>query len=98
MLEMLPDVLWKFLIGAALGGLSRYALPGRNPGGLIVAVMVGLAGSFLAAFLGNHFGWYREGDVNGIAACVVGAIVLLAIFRFISGTTAKAGADKNYDL
>ena len=60
--------------------------------------MVGLAGSFVAAFLGDHYGWYREGQANGIAACVAGAVVFLAIFRFITGTTAKAGAHQNYDL
>ncbi len=95
---MIMDWMWKFLIGAAFGGLFRYALPGRNPGGLVAAVMVGLAGSFLAAFLGDRYRWYREGDINGIAACVAGAVVFLAIFRFLSGTTAKTGGHQNYDL
>lgn len=94
----MPELMWKFLIGAALGGISRYALPGRNPGGLILAVMVGLAGSFLAAFLGETYGWYREGSTNGIMMCAVGAAVALALFRFLSGTTAKGGAHQNYDL
>ena len=92
------DLMWKVLIGALAGGLSRYGLPGRNPGGLVVAVMVGMAGSFLAAYLGEHYGWYREGEIEGILMCGVGAIVSLAIFRFLSGTTAKAGAHENYDL
>ena len=95
---MLPDEFWKFLIGAVLGGISRYAFPGRNPGGLVAAVMVGLAGSFVAAFLGDRFKWYHEGEANGIAACVVGAAVFLIIFRSISGTTKQAGAHQNYDL
>lgn len=95
---MLPDELWKFLIGFAVGGISRYALPGRNPGGLVAAAMVGLAGSFLAAFLGEKYHWYHEGETNGIAGCVAGAVVFLAIFRFLSGASKKAGAHQNYDL
>jgi uncharacterized membrane protein YeaQ/YmgE (transglycosylase-associated protein family) len=92
------DLLWKLSIGAVAGGVARYALPGRNPGGLVVSVMVGLAGSSLAAYLGDRFGWYREGEPDGIIMCVVGATVLLAIFRFLSGTTARSGGRENYDL
>ena len=60
--------------------------------------MVGLAGSFLAAYLGDRFGWYREGEPEGILMCGVGAAVLLAIFRFLSGTTGESGGRENYDL
>lgn len=92
------ELFWKIVIGAVAGGLARYALPGRAPGGLVVAVMVGMAGSFLASFLGNKYGWYHEGEFEGIAMCAVGAMVLLALYRFLSGTTAKSGGHENYDL
>ena len=92
------ELAWTLLTGAVAGGIARYALPGRNPGGLVVAVMVGLAGSFLAAYLGERFGWYRQGEAEGIIMCAVGAIVALAIFRFLSGTTAGSGGRENYDL
>jgi uncharacterized membrane protein YeaQ/YmgE (transglycosylase-associated protein family) len=92
------ELAWKLLMGAAAGGIARYALPGRNPGGLVASVMVGLAGSFLAAYVGEKFHWYREGETDGIIMCGVGAVVLLALFRFLSGTTAKAGGRENYDL
>ena len=92
------ELAWTLLIGAVAGGIARYALPGRNPGGLVVSVMVGLAGSFLAAYLGDRFGWYRQGEADGIIMCAVGATVALAIFRFLSGTTAGAGGRENYDL
>jgi len=92
------EMAWTLLIGAVAGGIARYALPGRNPGGLVVAVMVGLAGSFLAAYLGERFAWYRQGEADGIIMCAVGAIVALAIFRFLSGTTAGSGGRENYDL
>ena len=92
------ELAWKLLIGAVAGGIARYALPGRNPGGLVVSVMVGLAGSFLAAYLGETYGWYREGETDGIIMCGVGATVFLAVFRFLSGTTAGSGGRENYDL
>jgi len=89
------ELSWKLLIGAIAGGLARYALPGRNPGGLVAGVMVGLAGSLLAAYLGERYGWYREGESTGLIMCAVGAAVLLAIFRFLSGTTAETGRGQN---
>src|SRR6202008_5166894 len=78
------ELAWKLLMGAVAGGIARYALPGRNPGGLVASVMVGLAGSFLAAYIGETFGWYRNDEIDGIIMCGVGAIVALAIFRFLS--------------
>jgi uncharacterized membrane protein YeaQ/YmgE (transglycosylase-associated protein family) len=95
---MIEELAWKVSIGAIAGGLARYGLPGRNPGGLVVSVMVGLAGSFLAAYLGDRYGWYHQGEFEGIAGCAAGAIVFLAVFRFLSGTTAEAGGRENYDL
>ena len=92
------ELAWKVVIGIVMGGLARYALPGRNPGGLVVSVMVGMAGAFLAAFLGDMYGWYHQGEFEGILGCVVGSIVLLALYRFLSGTTAEAGSHENYDL
>jgi uncharacterized membrane protein YeaQ/YmgE (transglycosylase-associated protein family) len=92
------ELAWTLLIGAVAGGIARYALPGRNPGGLVVSVMVGLAGAFLAAYLGDRFGWYRQGEADGIIMGAVGAIVTLAVFRFLSGTTAGSGGRENYDL
>jgi uncharacterized membrane protein YeaQ/YmgE (transglycosylase-associated protein family) len=92
------ELAWTLLIGAVAGGIARYALPGRTPGGRVVSVMVGLAGAFLAAYLGDRFGWYRQGEADGIIMCAVGAIVTLAIFRFLSGTTAGSGGRENYDL
>jgi len=92
------ELAWKLLMGAVAGGIARYAFPGRNPGGLVASVMVGLAGSFLAAYVGERFGWYRQDEIDGIIMCGVGAIVVLAIFRFLSGTAAGSAGRENYDL
>jgi len=92
------ELAWKVAIGILFGGLARYALPGRNPGGLVVSVMVGLAGSFLGAYLGDRYGWFHQGEFEGYLGCAVGAMALLAVFRFVTGTTAGAGGRENYDL
>jgi uncharacterized membrane protein YeaQ/YmgE (transglycosylase-associated protein family) len=89
---------WIFLIGAVAGAISRYALPGRNPGGLVAAAMVGIAGSLLAILVGDKFRWYRADDLMGLAMSAVGAFLFLAIFRFLTGTSAEAGGRHNYDL
>ena len=71
---------------------------GRSAGGFVILVVVGLAGSFLGAFLCDGYGWYHHGEFEGILGCAVGAMVLIALFRFLSGTTAEAGGRENYDL
>ncbi len=89
---------WTLLVGVVAGGLERYALPGRNPGGLVAAVMVGIAGSFAAVFLADKFGWYRPDNLTGLVICGVGAALFLAVFRFVTGTSEGAGGRQNYDL
>jgi len=90
--------IWALLIGTVAGGLSRYALPGRNPGGLVAAMMVGNAGSLAAVFLGDRFRWYRADELMGFIMCGFGAALLLAIFRFVTGTSEGPDGRQNYDL
>jgi uncharacterized membrane protein YeaQ/YmgE (transglycosylase-associated protein family) len=94
------ELTWAYtlLIGAVAGGISRYALPGRNPGGLVAAAMVGMAGSLVAILIGDKYRWYKADDLMGLAASAVGAFLFLAIFRFLSGTSEGAGGRQNYDL
>jgi uncharacterized membrane protein YeaQ/YmgE (transglycosylase-associated protein family) len=56
-------------------------MPGRDPGGLIITTLLGIAGAFVAKYLGTAMNWYREGDPVGFIASVVGAILLLAVYR-----------------
>jgi uncharacterized membrane protein YeaQ/YmgE (transglycosylase-associated protein family) len=86
------------LIGVLVGGMARFALPGKTPGGLLMAIIVGVAGSYVAAYLGERMGWYREGDAMEFAMSAAGAFVLLAIFRFLTGTAAKSSRRENGDL
>ena len=79
------NILWVIIIGFLCGLLAKAIMPGRDPGGFIVTVLLGIAGSLLASFLGQQLGWYAPGAKAGFLASVVGAIVLLAIYRAVVG-------------
>jgi uncharacterized membrane protein YeaQ/YmgE (transglycosylase-associated protein family) len=66
-------------------------MPGRDPGGIIITILLGIGGSLIAGFLGRAVGWYGTGEPVGFIASVLGAIVLLAIYRAIVGRTSGTG-------
>ena len=78
-------ILWMLIIGLIVGAIAKLIMPGKDPGGIIVTIILGIAGAFLAGFLGRAMGWYGEGDVAGFIASVIGAIILLIIYRMIAG-------------
>ena len=71
-------LLWTLLIGLVIGAVAKFIMPGKDPGGIIVTMLIGIAGSFLATWAGRAIGWYQEGQAAGFIMSVVGAIVLLA--------------------
>ena len=73
--------LWVAIIGLVVGALAKLIMPGRDPGGIIVTMLLGIAGSFLGTFVGRAIGLYREGQAAGFLMSLVGAIVLLSIYR-----------------
>jgi uncharacterized membrane protein YeaQ/YmgE (transglycosylase-associated protein family) len=84
-------LLWMIVIGLIVGALAKLIMPGRDPGGIIVTILLGIAGSVVAGLIGRAVGWYSEGQSAGFIASVVGAIVILAIYRLIIGRTAGGG-------
>jgi uncharacterized membrane protein YeaQ/YmgE (transglycosylase-associated protein family) len=84
-------LLWMIVIGLIVGALAKLIMPGRDPGGIIVTILLGIAGSVLAGLIGRAVGWYREGDPVGFIASVIGAIIILAIYRLIVGRTLGGG-------
>ena len=74
-------LLWSLIIGLIVGALAKLAMPGKDPGGIIVTMLLGVAGSFIAGFLGRAAGWYRPDQGPGILASILGAMVLLGIYR-----------------
>ena len=65
-------ILWTLLIGLVVGALAKFVMPGKDPGGAIVTIILGVAGSFIAGMLGKALGWYELGDGPGIIASVIG--------------------------
>ena len=68
-------------IGLIAGPIAKFLMPGRDPGGCIITMLLGVAGAFVATYLGQAVGWYRAGEGAGFIGAVVGAIILLAIYR-----------------
>jgi uncharacterized membrane protein YeaQ/YmgE (transglycosylase-associated protein family) len=85
-------ILWMLIIGLIVGALAKFIMPGRDPGGIIVTILLGIAGSFVAGFLGRAMGWYHEGEPAGFIASLIGAILLLVIYRLATrGRTLPRG-------
>jgi uncharacterized membrane protein YeaQ/YmgE (transglycosylase-associated protein family) len=76
-------LLWMCLIGLVAGAIAKLIMPGKDPGGIIITMLLGIAGSLLAGFLGRAMGWYEAGQGAGLIMSVVGAILLLAVYRLV---------------
>jgi uncharacterized membrane protein YeaQ/YmgE (transglycosylase-associated protein family) len=79
---------WTLIVGLVVGALAKLFMPGKDPGGFIVTILIGIAGSFVARFLGQAVGWYRPGQTPGLIASILGAMVLLFLYRVIKRRTA----------
>jgi uncharacterized membrane protein YeaQ/YmgE (transglycosylase-associated protein family) len=77
-------MVWMIILGLVVGAVAKLLMPGRDPGGVIVTILIGIAGSLIAGFLGRSIGWYRDGVTVGFLASVVGAVILLFIYRAIT--------------
>lgn len=69
------------LFGLLVGIIAKLLMPGRDPGGIIVTILLGIAGSVVGGYAGRALGVYREGQTAGFLMSVIGAIVLLALYR-----------------
>jgi uncharacterized membrane protein YeaQ/YmgE (transglycosylase-associated protein family) len=75
--------LWTIIVGAIVGAIAKLLLPGKDPSGFIVTVLIGIGGALVATYLGRSLGWYLPGQGAGFLASVIGAIVLLLIYRAV---------------
>jgi uncharacterized membrane protein YeaQ/YmgE (transglycosylase-associated protein family) len=73
------------IIGALAGVIAKAIVPGKDPGGCIVTILLGVAGALLAGFLGNALGWYKQGEGAGFIAAIVGAILILFVWKLVAG-------------
>ena len=81
-------ILWTLLIGLVIGAVAKLIMPGKDPGGIIVTMLIGVAGSFIATSAGRALGWYQEGQSAGFIMSVLGAILLLGIYHLVKPKTA----------
>jgi uncharacterized membrane protein YeaQ/YmgE (transglycosylase-associated protein family) len=77
-------LLWSLIVGLVVGAIAKLVHPGKDPGGFVVTMLIGIAGAMFAGFLGRTLGVYHPGDAGpGIIASVIGAVILLVIYRAI---------------
>lgn len=76
-------IIWTLIIGLIVGALAKLAMPGKDPGGTIVTILIGIAGSFIANYIGRAAGWYAADESAGLIASILGAVILLAGYRLI---------------
>jgi uncharacterized membrane protein YeaQ/YmgE (transglycosylase-associated protein family) len=84
------SLLWEMIIGLVVGVVAKFLMPGKDPGGIWITMIIGIAGSILATYLGQAIGWYQAGQGAGFIMSVVGAILLLLIYRVIRGAMTRA--------
>jgi uncharacterized membrane protein YeaQ/YmgE (transglycosylase-associated protein family) len=77
-------IIWTLIIGLVAGIVAKLLMPGRDPGGFIITMLLGVAGAFVATWLGQAIGWYRAGEGAGFIGAVVGAVILLIVYRMIA--------------
>jgi len=72
------------IVGLVVGALAKLVMPGKDPGGILITMLLGVAGAFIAGMLGHSLGWYAVGEGPGIIASVIGSVILLAIYRMVA--------------
>lgn len=73
------------IFGLIVGIVAKFMMPGRDPGGFVITAILGIVGALLGGFLGRALGWYREGEPAGFILAVIGAIIVLAVYRALAG-------------
>jgi uncharacterized membrane protein YeaQ/YmgE (transglycosylase-associated protein family) len=77
------DILLWVVFGLVVGIVAKMLMPGRDPGGIIVTIVLGIVGAMLGGWLGRVMGLYREGEAAGFIMAVIGAIIILGLYRLI---------------
>jgi uncharacterized membrane protein YeaQ/YmgE (transglycosylase-associated protein family) len=78
------DILLWIVFGLVVGIVAKFLMPGRDPGGMILTIVLGIVGALLGGWLGRALGFYREGEAAGFIMAVVGAIIVLAVYRLVT--------------
>jgi uncharacterized membrane protein YeaQ/YmgE (transglycosylase-associated protein family) len=84
--EPMLHLLWTALIGIVVGVIAKFIMPGKDPGGIFITMILGIAGSFLGTYLGRFVGHYQQGQSAGFLMSLLGAIIILGIYHLIRRT------------
>ena len=84
------DILLWLVFGLVVGIVAKFVMPGNDPGGMIVTIVLGIVGALLGGWIGRLMGMYREGEPAGFVMAVVGAVVLLGLYRLVARGRARA--------
>jgi len=82
-------ILGWIVFGLVVGVVAKFLMPGRDPGGFVITILLGIVGALLGGYIGQALGWYGPGDAVGFLMAVVGAIILLAIYRMFAARSAR---------
>jgi len=93
----MATILGTLVIGLVVGAIAKLLMPGRDPGGCLITILLGIAGAFVAGFLGRAIGWYEPGQPVGFIASIIGAMLLLLAYRLIRGRCAGKQCDSRRD-
>ena len=77
-------IIWTIIIGFIVGLVAKFLMPGRDPGGFIITTILGIIGAVVATYLGQAVGWYGPGQGAGFISSIVGAVIVLFIYRMVA--------------
>lgn len=80
-------LLTALIIGLIVGAVAKFLMPGRDPGGFFITALLGVAGAIVAAFIGQRLNFYAPGEPVGFLAAVIGAMLLLGVYRLVARPT-----------
>jgi uncharacterized membrane protein YeaQ/YmgE (transglycosylase-associated protein family) len=83
------DILLWIVFGLVVGIVAKLIMPGQDPGGIIVTIVLGVVGALLGGWVGRVLGFYREGEAAGFIMAVVGAVIVLAIYRMVAPSRSR---------
>jgi len=75
------EIIGTILVGLIAGIIAKFLLPGRDPGGCIITILLGIAGAFVATYLGKFLGIYEPGETAGFIGAIIGALIILLLYR-----------------
>ena len=81
----MTGIIATLIIGLVVGAIAKFLMPGRDPGGCIITMLIGIAGALIAGYLGRFMGLYEPGRPAGFIASIIGAMLLLLIYRLVIG-------------